>query len=110
MSRFGGVVDIDPASEDDNDTVIFVAGNSRPMTGAGNSKVSAQVKSKPMGVKITPKNIRETGMTLRQLIDLKPAKNIVKEFFKMRIENLEDSDEEEEEDYEEEKPKKPKKK
>ena len=108
MSRFGGVVDIDPASEDDSDTVIFTSASGRPMGGAGASKVAPSKVKTMRPAKITPKNIREAGMTLKQLVELKPAKNIVKEFMKMKIEQLEDSDDEDYEEEEEEKPKKKK--
>ena len=100
-------LDIDPVEETDDETIIFmsISGNK---SNATNSKIKEVKKTKSIGaIKLTPKNMRDSGgLTLAQLIDLKPSKNVVKEFFKMKIENLEESDYEE--DEEEEKPKKKK--
>lgn len=105
MSSF---VDLDPYSSSSEDEVIFVSNGSKPNV---KSVVAVAGTGKPKPVKpakITAKNIRESGMRLSELIALKPAKNIVKEFFKMRIEMLDDSEDEFDEDEEEEKPKKKK--
>lgn len=77
-------VDIDPASDDDKSTVVFVSVKpkaSAPVSGgAGKGKPAP-----PKAHKITAQNIHEAGLTMRQVIELKPSKKVVAEFFKMRI-------------------------
>jgi hypothetical protein len=105
------VVDIDPYSDDDKSTIIFVSASS-PKAGAGKCMTGAGKSSKkpPKGFKITPKNVGDLNLTMRQIIELKPAKSVIREFFKQRIDKaVAMADEVDTEDEEEEKPRNRKK-
>ena len=106
------VVDIDPYSDDDKSTVIFVC-SSRPARAGAGECIAVNTKSakKPAkGFKITPKNVGDLNLTMRQIIELKPAKSVIREFFKQRIDKaVAMADEVDTEDEEEEKPRNRKK-